>query len=147
MQIEQSIEELQALLEEQLQFIDASCRAYDAGFAGEVKRLAVSVRVLVHDTKASTSLLKLLDHKSIDFVDTSVPYEEENLASHSSLVTVILGRSGSYPAPLLDDGPFFRRVNFEAWWNGIVFVSVSNLPITANSLIGFLSVFDGIHLD
>ncbi|MFJ5956563.1 hypothetical protein ACIQC5_11475 [Paenarthrobacter sp. NPDC092416] len=44
-------------LVEQLEFLDSSCAAYDSGSRSEAKRLATTVRVLLHDTKQSTSLL------------------------------------------------------------------------------------------
>jgi len=42
---------------EQLGFLEASARAYDAGDEAEAKRLALAIRILVHDTRHSTSLL------------------------------------------------------------------------------------------
>ncbi|WP_155854560.1 hypothetical protein [Paenarthrobacter nicotinovorans] len=50
-------------LVEQLEFLDSSCSAYDAGAPSEAKRLATTVRVLLHDTKLSTSLMRRLGLK------------------------------------------------------------------------------------
>jgi hypothetical protein len=55
----QSQQDLEFQLKEQLEFIASSAEAYDAGKFAESKRIATSVRVLVHDTGSSTSLLKL----------------------------------------------------------------------------------------
>ena len=52
-----STEELEELLHEQLAFLESSAAAFDAGMDGEAKRLAVALRVLLHDTKNSHSLL------------------------------------------------------------------------------------------
>lgn len=54
---------LVAHLVEQLQFLDASCAAFDAGAEIEAKRLAVSLRVLLHDTASSHSVLGQLGEK------------------------------------------------------------------------------------
>jgi len=70
--------ELQEHLNEQLEFIERSAISFDNGFEGEIKRLAVSVRVLIHDTAKSTSLLTLIGQKNVDFVDTSIPFDENN---------------------------------------------------------------------
>jgi hypothetical protein len=148
MKVDLSVEELNSLLLEQLEFIESSCTGYDNGFRGEIKRLAVATRVLVHDTDKSTSLLKLLDKKNVQFFDTFVPYDEQNLLSHSSLVVTILSSRGAGPAPVLDDGPFSRFIGFDAWWNGIVFVDSKRNEFSRKDI--FLSLANkegGAHVD
>jgi hypothetical protein len=49
-------------LEEQLYFLDASCVSYDNGAFSEAKRLASTVRVLVHDTPGRNGSTSLLQH-------------------------------------------------------------------------------------
>lgn len=44
-------------LRQQLGFLDRSCAAFDAGYEDEATRIAVTLRVLFHQTKKSTSLL------------------------------------------------------------------------------------------
>jgi len=51
----QSEEELKAHLEDQIAFLRASADAYDSGFEGETRRIAVAIPVLMHDTRQSTS--------------------------------------------------------------------------------------------
>lgn len=53
-------EELQAHLAEQLGFLERSADAFDNGYEDEAKRMATAIRVLVHDTNQSISLLKQL---------------------------------------------------------------------------------------
>lgn len=61
-------------LEEQLDFLRASCDAFDAGREHEAKRLATTLRLVVHDTGRSTSLLTHLGVKDrLGFVDTAPP--------------------------------------------------------------------------
>src|SRR3954453_8408028 len=68
----QSKDELVQHLDEQLGFLRSSAQAYDAGDTAEAKRLAVAVRILLHDTNSSHSLLGLLGVKdSLRFVDTA----------------------------------------------------------------------------
>ncbi len=52
-----NVVELQAHLAEQLQFLEASADAFDRGFRGEAKRMAATIRILVHQTHRSHSLL------------------------------------------------------------------------------------------
>jgi hypothetical protein len=62
--IPQSRKELEAHLDEQIKFLEASAAAYDKGFDGEAKRLAVTLKVLLYDTKQSHSLLSQLGLKT-----------------------------------------------------------------------------------
>ncbi|NNC12892.1 hypothetical protein HII28_13525 [Planctomonas sp. JC2975] len=69
-----TMEEFQASLRDQLSFIDASAHAYDMGPYAESLRLATTIRVLVHDTPSSRSLLAHLGVKdSIQFVTGDQP--------------------------------------------------------------------------
>lgn len=69
-------------LREQLRFIEASAASYDNGFEGEARRLANVLRLLLHDTRASRSLLGQLGVKEeLQYVDTTIdqpplPFQE-----------------------------------------------------------------------
>ena len=141
-------QELKEHLEEQIEFIKSSATSYDNGFSGESKRLAVAVRVLLHDTVKSTSLLSLLGQKNIDYLDTSFPIDESNKMSHSGLVQMSLGDRKSISLPLLDDGPFSRKASFELWWNGIVFVDKNRNEFSRKDIVLSLANKEGgAHVD
>lgn len=96
----QTDQELRDHLYEQLRFLRVSAASYDSGFEGEAKRLATTVRVLVHDTKKSKSLLHQLNLKHIIRMhDTALPFDSRNLAPHQGLVVIRIdvpaGVSGS----------------------------------------------------
>jgi hypothetical protein len=58
--------------DQQVSFLESSAEAYDEGREEEAKRLAVSLRVLLHDTGNSVSLLTHLGVKDqLSFVDTA----------------------------------------------------------------------------
>ncbi len=141
-------EDLQEHLNEQLEFLESSASSYDSGFEGEIKRLAVSVRVLVHDTRNSTSLLNLLGQKQVDYIDTSIPFDENNKMTHSGLVQMSLGNRASKISPLLDGGPFSRTVSFDLWWNGIVFVDKNRNEFSRKDIVLSLANKEGgAHVD
>jgi len=145
---ELSNQDLQEHLNEQLEFIESSAISYDNGFEGEIKRLAVSVRVLVHDTAKSTSLLTLLSKKNVDFVDTSIPFDENNKMTHSGLVQMSLGNRASKALPLLDESPFSRTATFELWWNGIIFVDKNRNEFSRKDVVLSLANKEGgAHVD
>lgn len=141
--------ELDSLLDEQLEFLKLSCSSFDHGFTGEIKRLAVSVRVLVHDTNVSSSLLTLAGKKNIGFVDTSDPYDDENVLSHSSLAQIYMTPRGTKPRAHLDDviQPA-SMISFDAWWNGIVLVDSNKNEFSRKDIVLYLANKDGgAHVD
>jgi hypothetical protein len=88
--------ELHRHLLEQLQFLKASAAAYDNGFEGEAKRLATTIRVLLHDTKSSKSLLHQLGIKgALKMHNTAHPLDLRNLAPHQGLVVLRLDVPGN----------------------------------------------------
>jgi hypothetical protein len=69
---------LEALLAEQYDYLVASAVRFDEGYHHEWKRLAVALRVLVHDTAKSASLLSQLGIKdALAFLDTDARRESE----------------------------------------------------------------------
>lgn len=141
--------QLDELLAEQIEFLKASNDAFDRGFLGEAKRLAVVARVLVHDTAKSQSLLGQLGMKSMPFFDSSHPFDGNNLLSHSSLVQIHAKRQGRMvPMPHLDSGLPGRTVAFEDWWNGIVLVDKNRIEFSRKDIVQFLANKEGgAHVD
>jgi len=78
----QSQEELQQHLRDTIQALELSSRAFDEGFEGEAKRLAAAIRVLVHDTDSSKSLLGQLGQKTISFYDTCAPSQNHTYITY-----------------------------------------------------------------
>jgi len=145
----QSREELEQHLQEQIEFLNNSAKSFDDGYEGESKRIAATVRVLLHDTKQSKSLLRQLAMKDVPFWDTSSPLNVENMISHSGLVvTVMTPKGAAYQAYL--DGGFTppRQVNFEDWWNQIIFVDSEKRTFSRRELILAVANKDGgAHID
>ena len=141
--------DFEMLLQEQLEFIRASARAYDAGFEGEAKRLALAVRVLVHDTANARSLLRHLGRKGIMFVDTARPFDPTNELTHSSLTMLAMGTpSGNVPLPPLDGSLTKREVDFDTWWDGVVFVDKDRNEFSRRDIVLTLANKEGgAHVD
>ncbi len=146
---QQSREELENHLQDQISFLESSARSFDDGYEGESKRIATAVRVLLHDTKKSKSLLSQLDLKGIDFWDTSGPLEKASLTSHSGLVVSAMNSQGASYHAFLDDGfspP--NKVSFEHWWNQIVFVDTAKRTLSRRDLVLVVANQDGgTHVD
>jgi len=148
----QSDKELKQHLKEQIEFLRRSSNSYDLGYKSESKRLAVVIRVLVHDTSSSTSLLTLLGKKDMLFYDTALDYNQNNLAPTMGLIITRLRPNRAEYIPPLDDGVPSRykkgKVPFYDWWNKIVLVDKYKNKFTRKQLVLAVSNKDGgVHVD
>ncbi len=111
-------------LEKQLKFIRRSCDSFDIGHQDEASRLAVFIRILVHDTPALTSLLQHLKIKGkIEYWDSAFEYNPNNFLTHLGLVCMQskVGSNGlistyepAFDGPDPDTGAW---QSFTWWWN------------------------------
>lgn len=152
-------------LVEQLSFLDASCAAYDAGAKAEAKRLAATVRVLLHDTAASTSLLKHLDVKErIGWADGIVHdhlkmlIEEQskgNYMAMSLLTTIKMGAGFLENHDLVHYVPTFeiqplgeRMAPFDYWWTAVRLTDLNENALSRKQIVLWISNKDGgAHID
>lgn len=152
---ERTPQELEKKLDEQLRFLELSAESYDGGFVGEAKRLATTIRILVHDTKNSHSLLAQLNKKNRQFLNTAFDKTPNNIESYGGLIAVATAKGDEKPkhkyAALLDEiPPPFRNkwVNFETWWAEPIFINQKKEEISRSKLI--LTACDqdgGAHID
>ncbi len=149
--IPQSQQELEDHLKEQVAFLEASADSYDRGFQGEAKRLAVTIRILVHDHGSSKALLAQLNRlQSLRFFDSAIPNTPGNLLTYSGLVITAHTKAGAEFIPMLDDnqiGPG-EWVPFSSWWEGTIFVDNKKRKVSRKDLVLSLANQDGgAHVD
>ncbi|MEK6742420.1 MAG: SEC-C metal-binding domain-containing protein [Nitrospirota bacterium] len=124
-----------------------SAKLYDDGVVAEAKRLAVSIRVLVHDTNNSKSLLGQLGMKAQQFVDTTSERTRNVITSYSGLVGTLLHPGPPEYVPNLNRVPF-KLVPFEQWWEAPIIIDFKQRAITRKRLILAVSNQDGgAHVD
>ena len=150
--VTQSSQELDRHLRDSIGFLKASCASFDAGTVGEAKRLAATIRVLLHDTQQSQSLLGLIGLKQkITYINTATPHDPRNLLAHHGLVGFRMGGGGSsYWAPLGDGPPtrYGRTDSFDSWWNEKVIIDKTGGVFTRRDLVLSLANKDGgAHVD
>jgi len=137
-------------LAEQLRFLRASARAFDAGDESEAKRLSAVIRVLVHDRGSNKSLLGQLGLLGIGFFDTARYINPRNLSTEWAIVLARFSASGiRYIAPL-DDSPrgVGHPVEFPAWWHKAIFRGEDRGEITRHDLVLSMAENDGgVHVD
>src|SRR5205807_1788271 len=118
-------------LAEQLSFLEASADAFDLGRDHEAKRLAATIRLLVHDTGRSSSLLRQLGRKGGMFLDSAFDWLPESIGSHTGLAQLA---GDKWIAPL-DEAFVFRWVPFESWWDKTVFVDSEGNHLSRKQLL------------
>ncbi len=148
---EQSSEDLEQHLKDTVQALELSSRAFDDGYEGEAKRCAAAIRVLVHDTSSSISLLQQLGLKQASFFDTSIPRNPKTIITYSGLTAINVTSEGStHIAPLdgLPPGHTPRWVGFDEWWNEVIFVDQGGMKTSRKELILAVANKDGgTHVD
>lgn len=147
-----TLDDLEKHLAEHISFLMRSAHAFDDGYYSEAKRIAVSLRLLLHDTAQSISLLNQLGKKSISFYETSLNIVPGNLASTLGLINVRFGKDGvTFNAPLDDGAPTrYRRgkLPFDDWWDKVVFIDQNNNRLTRKELVLAVANKDGgAHVD
>lgn len=150
-----SQDDLNEHLAEQLGFLEASARSFDGGFIGEAKRMATTIRVLMHETPQSHSVLGQLGLLQKDFVDTSPDYDPKSLTAFHGLVFVRAkvsptSSSGTFKAFLNDTLPFVQgqTLPFTRWWDKVVVVDQKKESFSRKGLILLASNKDGgAHVD
>lgn len=147
MKIQQNKDELINHLQEQVRFLSISARSFDNGFEGEAKRLGLVIRVLLHDTKYSTSLLTSLGLKEKLWYYSLI----ESIDEERTVVFVGLGmmptEKGLKYIPKLDTPN--KKLNFDEWWNQVVILQkVESVRFKRGEIILRIANEDGgAHVD
>jgi len=131
-------------LQRQLGFLRRSAEIYDRGYHEEAVRLATTIRVMLHDTKASTSLLSHLGAKSSCTLLTTVstPPLKPGLCLFDGLTTMSL--HGIEP----NFGERGQFVSVADWWKQVVLVTRPRAWITRGLLVlGAANKDGGAHVD
>jgi hypothetical protein len=143
-------------LVDQLAFLDASATAYDAGAEREAKRLAMTIRVLVHDGRApSRSLLGHLGVRDrLPWTDTAAGVVREAalmVGSGLCMTRMDLGTGTSrFVAPLGNLPPerFHPGAAFVDWWADPVLVDADGNEFSRGALVRWVANKDGgAHVD
>jgi hypothetical protein len=139
---------------DQIQFMISSSKSFDKGFKGEGKRLAVCLRVLLHDTSKSRSLLGLLKKKDMLFYDTAFEFNPSNVLSTNGLTVMRIkktayGEDFDYiPVNLGELKKEYTKTNFADWWSKIVIADKHRVKFSRRNLVLNVSNQDGgAHID
>lgn len=155
--IDQSHQELLSHLEEQLQFLRKSSQDFDEGDMAEAKRIAVCIRILVHDKNSKSLLSQLGIKEKISYLNSALPFNPKNLMPYMGLLLVSYKSDPNDTTciyrPLLDKGPQVKPnkewLTFADWWEqSIILTDQKQNTFSRKDLI--LNVADtdgGAHVD
>jgi hypothetical protein len=147
--IPQTPSDLDRSLSDQVNFLRNSAASYDAGFEGEAKRLAVTTRVLLHDTAVSQSLLGLLGlKKTMTFIATGDTYDQKRhiLCFYGLAMIEIKSAIARFrPRCLIPSKPDLVPTwkSFDDWWNQVIIVDLSRQKFTRRNIILTLANMEG----
>lgn len=136
----------QQQLRDQLLSLVISCNAFDRGLLSEANRIATTIRVLVHHTQNSISLLTHLAAQNINLLSTSATNVSSNLHPFSGLTLL---RTGSVVdlVPKLGMGIKNIIIPVAPWWKQIVLIRDGNLFSRKNIVLTAANQDGGAHVD
>jgi hypothetical protein len=131
----------------QLTFLRNSAVAYDGGDSEEALRIAVAIRVLLHDTNYSISLLKRLGKKdSLKLISTAKDIPREQLVGidfGELMAGMAIGNSMEY-SPVPDGMPAIRCCD---WWIQPVFIRDNIIYSRKDVILSAANKDGGAHVD
>lgn len=154
--ISQSKIELETHLREHLDFLNRSAFYYDEGAISEAKRIATSIRVLLHNTEKSHSLLDQLNMKGISFLNTAAKHNSVNKDFFYGLCNVEISFDENMVMvgkckPFLSNTPkglICKKLLFPNWWNQVVIADSKGNTFKRRELVLALANTDGgAHVD
>ena len=142
---QQTSAELDLRYDEQFGLLKKSCDEYDAGDERDIRRIALSLRILLHDTRRSKSLLELLGRKDYLFFDSARDISPTHLISDFARVVMPMTGPNARHIVLPCETPTHMvwMVPFEAWWNKVVVRVPSLFNLTRADLVLTMADQDG----
>lgn len=137
-------------LRRQIGFLERSAAAFDVGYSDEAVRLATTIRVLIHNTPSSTSLLKHLNATTISLMSSCEGASPNDVLYMGLGVQQVRNEAGVIKAthgPLID-GPIKNFVPVSKWWDMIVYVLGSGARLSRKKIVLSAANQDGgAHVD
>lgn len=157
-----SREEIEDQVKTQLRFLERSFEIFDKAIEQEDEaiRIATLIRVLVHDTNNSTSALKLLSKKDINFYSYIHKFErpplpdgeqyDQSQGFYIPLAHLVIGgnyRPGTYLSICDGGGDPAVVLTFQDWWNEIVLRLNGHSFTREQVVLKIVNKFGGAHIN
>lgn len=138
--------DFRAHLQRQLDFLQRSGAAYDAGCRDETYRIATAIRVLIHNTEHSISLLHHLDAESVPLLSTTEP-ASPGAVFYDGLSLIVIGDSASAIRPALDQAHTRRFISTMNWWTEEGYVLNQTRLCRSKIVLSAANQDGGAHVD
>jgi len=141
---------LELQFQDQLTFLERSCRDFDEGHTAEYRRIALAIRILVYSSASSHSLIGQLDMADAPLASYATPAHPGNLVAWHPLVMMRISNAGAAFVPVLDQGPPHKGkwLPFSDWWHEEVFRSPEGVVLTRGDFVTIVANQDGgAHVD
>ncbi len=144
-------DELLDQLRRQIGFLERSCQGFDDGFVDEAIRIAVSIRILLQNTRNQTSLLTLLGERVKLLSSTEEPHPDAILAVGGlSFTRLTQGDAGltAFHKPVLSESSFYAEIDVAVWWNQTIQILPDSTKINRKLIVLSAANKDGgAHVD
>ena len=133
---------------ELVKLLKLACKNYDDGEEMSALNIATNLRVILHDTSISTSLLSLIKVKDkIKYLSSVHQYLPTNLVSYFGLGYISASPiSGLYRANLDMNLSQMKLLDFDDWWNEIVIGNAEGKISRKNVVLGIANKEGGAHV-
>jgi hypothetical protein len=139
--------DFKAQLFKQLGFLWRSCAAYDQGHTDEAVRIATVIRILIHDTHKSTSLLNHMTALKINLASTVSSSDHSRSVFLSGMGRMTMTSTKSTWAAATDCSAIDKQIPVQDWWNQVVYI-LGKVHATRKSLVLAAANKDGgAHVD
>ncbi|MEI6728642.1 MAG: hypothetical protein WCK98_03280 [bacterium] len=148
--VRKSVIQLEQNLSDRLSLMKQAAYRFDEGNLLEYLHLALSVRLLLHDTNNSKSLLGLLNKKGDMINSGRVLSNNDNVihSPNSSLTFNLIGNSLHYYSPNFDITGNPNLLNFHSWWEDEIIKDFDNEVFSRKYIILTIANKDnGAHVD
>ena len=142
--------DIRELYEDQLQFLKASAAQYDAGQLTSYRRMATALRVLLHETGTSRSLISQMSLETRQFLTCSASPRPENLMVDCDLIALLIPTEAGKRAMWISglDNWAMEFTSFESWWSDPVINDGKACVFSRSSLVLHVANQDGgSHVD
>jgi hypothetical protein len=140
----------------QLELLKLACTNYDNNIEIAGFNIATSIRVFLHDTRNSTSALTHIGRKAIDYLNTCAVNSDQGKTFTGLIYSYFEGVHDGQGG-IAKFRPLFTRnsqnqtqywVNFDTWWNTVVFQNTDGSMLTRKSLVLIaVNMEGGAHID
>lgn len=147
--VDRTMKDKREALREQVSLLASYAEQYDAGHIAYAKPMATALRLLIHQTKSSHSLLQQLGLRQGRFFAVAKTLRPGNLATECDLlVTMLIGGVGAKHLPCIRPMTLRDRVSFPEWWSASILKGRGGATMSRRDVITAVANTDGgAHFD